>query len=130
MFRKKALEQENQSLKEQLTDYESRNIELRGKMTELENKIVDKQAEIESAKSEKRLSEQRAKEVEKENEILRKYYDLDKEPSDEIKTKIHIDLELNRLKEENLKLIATVNRQPQYMPIPMPYPQYSPFGRF
>ena len=68
--------------------------------------------------------------ITKENKILRKYYDLDKEPSDEIKTKIHIDLELNRVKEENLKLIAMVNRQPQYMPIPMPYPQYSPFGRF
>ena len=69
-------------------------------------------------------------ELEKENEILRKYYDLDKEPSDEIKMKIHIDLELNRVKEENLKLIAMANRKPQYMPIPIPYPQYSPFGRF
>lgn len=130
MFGNKVLKQEIQSLKERLTDYESRNIELRGKMTELENKIVDKQAEIESIKSEKRLAEQRTEEVEKENEILRKYYDLDKEPSDEIKAKVHIDLELNRVKEENLKLIAMVNRQPQYMPIPIPYPQYSPFGRF
>ena len=130
MFGNKVLKQEIQSLKERLTDYGSRNIELRGKMTELENKIVDKQAEIESIKSEKRLAEQRTEEVEKENEILRKYYDLDKEPSDEIKMKIHIGLELNRVKEQNLKLIALANRQPQYMPIPMPYPQYLPFGRF
>lgn len=66
-------------------------------------------------------------EVQKENEILRKYYDLDSEPSDEIKAKIHIDLELNRLKEENLKLIA------MYKPptiISQPYPMYTPqFGR-
>lgn len=130
MFGNKRIKQEIHSLKEGLSDYESRNIELRGKMTELQNKISDKQAEIESIKSEKRLAEQREKEVEKENEILRKYYDLDKEPSDEIKAKIHIDLEMNRLKEENLKLTAMTNRQPQFMPVPMPYPQYSPFGRF
>lgn len=128
MFGNKVLKQEIQSLKDRLTDYESRNIELQGKIAELENKIVDKQAEIESVESEKRLADQRTKEVEKENEILRKYYDLDKEPSDEIKAKIHIDLEINRLKEEKLQLIATVNRQPEC--IPMPYPQYSPFVRF
>ena len=130
MFRNKALKQEIQSLKERLADYESRNIELRGRLTEAQNKISDKQVEIAKIQSEKRLADQRTEEVEKENEILRKYYDLDKEPSDEIKTKIHIDLELNRLKEENLKLTAMANRQPQYMPIPMPYPQYSPFWRF
>lgn len=128
MFGNKVLKQEIQSLKERLTDYESRNVELRGKMTELENKIVDKQAEIESVKSEKRLAEQRIEEVEKENDILRKYYNLDKEPSDEIKAKIHIDLEINRLKEEKLQLIAMFKQQVQY--IPQPYPVYSPFGRF
>lgn len=48
----------------------------------------------------------RVSDLEKENEILRKYYDLDKEPTDEIKVKMHIDLEINRLKEENLKNLA------------------------
>lgn len=59
MFGNKVLKQEIQSLKEMLSDYESRNIELREKMTELQNKISDKQAEIESIKSEKRLAEKR-----------------------------------------------------------------------
>lgn len=67
-------------------------------------------------------------ELEKENEVLRKYYDLDKEPPDEIKAKIHIDLEINRLKEEKLQLIAMMKQQVQY--IPQPFPMYSPFGRF
>lgn len=125
MFGNKGLKQEMQSLKEKLTDYESRNIELQGKMAELENRIIDKQVEIESVKSEKRLAEQRTEEVEKENEILRKYYDLDKEPSDEIKAKVHIDLEINRLKEDKMALISIVNQQPRY--IPMSYYQYSPF---
>lgn len=67
-------------------------------------------------------------ELEKENEILRKYYDLDKEPSDEIKAKIHIDLELNRVKEEKLQLITMMKQQVQY--IPQPCSMCSPFGRF
>lgn len=52
-----------------------------------------------------------------ENEILRKYYDLDKEPSDEIKAKIHIDLEINRLKQENLILALTGNVRTGYSTI-------------
>lgn len=65
--------------------------------------------------------------VEKENEILRKYYALDKEPTDEIKMKIHIDLEINRLKEENLRLhiikSLSDNMQPYtYTYIPYIYP--------
>lgn len=68
------------------------------------------------------------KELEKENEILRKYYDLDKEPPDEIKAKIHIDLEINKLKGEKLQLITMMKQQVQY--IPQPYPMYLPFGRF
>lgn len=71
----------------------------------------------------KKALEEKCK-IEKENEILRQYYDLDKEPSDEIKAKIHVDLEINRLKEENLKLIA-MSRLPVY--IPQPYPYYG-FG--
>lgn len=74
----------------------------------------------------KKALEEKCK-LEKENEILRKYYDFDKEPSDEIKTKIHIDLELNRLNEENIKLIAMVRAIPTYYP---PIPMYPKFGRF
>ena len=128
------LQNEIKSLEEKSKSHEVRNIELRGKMEEERNRLADEKLELrkEIAKLqlEKSESDRKSTELEKENEVLRKYYDLDKEPSDEIKTKIHIDLELNRVKEENLKLIALANRQPQYMPIPMPYPQYSPFGRF
>lgn len=67
------------------------------------------------------------KELEKENEILRQYYDLGKEPSDEIKTKIHIDLEINRLKEEKDDLkneilrLTAICRPPVYVPQHYPY---------
>lgn len=130
----KILSDEIEKLKDDKERFESRNIELRGEMTELENKLIDKQSEINKVNSEKTLTERKIKEVEKENEILRKYYDSDKEPSDEIKTKIHIDLEINRLKEEKDDLknqvlqLTAICRPPVY--IQQPYPVYSPgFGR-
>lgn len=127
----KILSDEIKRLKEDKEYYEKRNIELRGEMTKLENKLSDKQTEINATNSEKTLAEKRTKEVEKENEILRQYYDLDKEPSDDIKTKIHIDLEINRLKEEKNDLknevlrLTALRRPPVY--IPQPYPYYG-FG--
>lgn len=123
----KILSDEIKRLKEDKEYYEKRNIELRGEMQKLENKLSDKQTEINSINSEKNLAEKRTKEVEKENEILRKYCDLDKEPSDEIKTKIHIDLEINRLKEEKSDLknevlrLTALCRPPVYVPRPYPY---------
>lgn len=128
---RKILIDEIVKLKENAENYERRNIELRGEMAELENKLVGKQTEINSINSEKNLAEKRTKEVEKENEMLRKYYDLDKEPSDEIKMKIHIDLEINRLKEEKNDLknevlrLTEIYRSPVY--IQQPYYSY-PFG--
>lgn len=131
---RKILDNEIKCLELKINALENRDIDIAGEKEKLRQDYESKINELEKAKiksdSEKIESEKKANELEKENEILRKYYDLDKEPSDEIKTKIHIGLELNRVKEENLKLIAMANRQPQYMPIPMPYPQYSPFGRF
>lgn len=131
---RKILDNEIKCLEAKVNAFEHMNIDIAREKEKLRQDYESKINELEKSKiksdSEKTESEKRANELEKENEILRKYYELDKEPSDEIKMKIHIDLELNRVKEENLKLIAMVNRQPQYMPIPMPYPQYSLFGRF
>lgn len=131
---RKILDNEIKYLEVKVNAFEHRDIDIAGEKEKLRQDYESKINELEKAKiksdSEKIESEKKANELEKENEILRKYYDLDKEPSDEIKMKIHLDLELNRVKEENLKLIAMANRQPQYMPIPMPYPQYFPLGRF
>lgn len=131
---RKILDNEIKCLEVKANAFEHRDIDIAREKQKLRQDYESKINELEKAKiksdSGKIESEKKADRLEKENEILRKYYDLDKEPSDEIKMKMHIDLELNRVKEENLKLIAMVNRQPQYMPVPMPYPQYSPFGRF
>lgn len=113
---RKILADEIDKLKDKCEKAESYNAELLSKMSGFKDECESNQ----------RIAESKAEKLEKENEILRKYYDLDKEPSDEIKMKIHIDLEINRLKEENLKIVAmaSTSRQPiYYMP-----PVY-PFGR-
>ena len=120
---RKILHDEIERLEESKEALKNGNIELCEIIEEKRNKQLDLPKPIfELLEEKERLT--------KENKILRKYYDLDKEPSDEIKMKMHIDLEINRLKEENMKLLTTENRKPQYMPIPIPYPQYSLFGRF
>ena len=123
---RKVLHKEIADIKSDLSDSKGRNSELQEEIDGLRsmNKVLSEssikiQSEIIGARKE-------LNEVQKENEILRKYYDLDKEPSDEIKLRIHIDLEVNRLKNENLKLIA--NGRPVI--VQQPYPIYTPqFGR-
>lgn len=68
----------------------------------------------------KDILEQKCK-LEKENNILRKYYDLDKEPSDEIKSKIHIDLEINKLKDDKQMLLGMLACRPTYVQLQNSY---------
>lgn len=58
-------------------------------------------------------AEKKMKDLEQENAILREYYKLDEEPSEDIQLKIHINLEINRLKEELQKqqLMQIANQQ-------------------
>lgn len=124
---RKILQSELADLRKELESTEKRSTELSKELSGIENKCDSKMF---SLKQEKETAERKAQELEKENEVLRKYYDLDKEPSDEIKMKIHIDLEINRLKEENMSLkcsLFSYFRQPMY--IPQPYPVYPPIGR-
>ena len=132
---RKILAGEIKRLKEDKEYYEKRNIELRGELAEINGKHEEQLTKVREEKykevAEKTKAEQRVKELKKENEILRQYYDLDKEPSDEIKTKIHIDLEINRLKEEKDDLkneilrLTAICRPP--LVIQQPY-QYYGFG--
>lgn len=124
---RKILQDELANLRKELESSENRKVELSKELSGIESKCDSK---VYSLNQEKEKAERKVAELEKENEILRKYYDLGKEPSDEIKAKIHIDLEINRLKEENMKLTSALvasYRHPLY--IPQPYPVYPPIGR-
>ena len=128
---RKILRTEIEELKEKAERFESRNLELRGELAEIEGKHKEQLSEVRKEKyeevAEKTKAEQKLRELEKENEILRKYYDLDKEPSDEIKTKMHIDLEIDRLKEEKDDLkneilrLTAICRPPVIVQQPYPY---------
>lgn len=124
---RKVLRKEISEIKSELSDSKEKNVELQEELEMLRNGSKTLRNDFDKINLEKMKVQRELDEVKNENEILRKYYDLDKEPSDEIKLRIHIDLELNRLKEENLKLIA-MHKPPTI--IPQPYPMYTPqFGR-
>lgn len=121
---RKILRTEIEELKRKCEEAECKNIELVKKMDGFEKEYENK---VFNAQNKKGIAEHKAQKLEKENKILRQYYDLDKEPSDEIKAKIHIDLEINRLKEEKDDLkneilrLTAICRPPVYVPQPYPY---------
>lgn len=123
---RKVLHKEIEEIKSELSDSKEKNIELKEEVEMLRSGSKALRNDFDKIELEKTKVQRELDDSQKENEILRKYYDLDKEPSDEIKLRIHIDLEVNRLKNENLKLIA--NGRPVI--VQQPYPIYTPqFGR-
>ena len=59
--------------------------------------------QIESTKEELKTIEEVSKNLSAENEIMRKYYRLDSEPTDEEKIKIRIDLRIHELEMQIIK---------------------------
>lgn len=123
---RKVLHKEIAEIKNELSNSKEKNIELKEEVEMLRSGSKALRNDFDKIELEKTKVQMELDDSQKENKILRKYYDLDKEPSDEIKLRIHIDLEVNRLKNENLKLIA--NGRPVI--VQQPYPIYTPqFGR-
>ena len=60
-------------------------------------------SQIESLKKELKTAEEVSKNMSAENEIMRKYYRLDSEPTDEEKIKIRIDLRIHELEMQIMK---------------------------
>ena len=71
------------------------------------NKHADKEYEltrqIELIKEKLKTTEEASKNLSAENEIMRKYYRLDSEPTDEEKIKIRIDLRIHELEMQIIK---------------------------
>ena len=123
---RKVLHKEIAEIKNELSNSKEKNIELKEEVEMLRSGSKALRNDFDKIELEKTKVQRELDDSQKENKILRKYYDLDKEPSDEIKLRIHIDLEVNRLKNEILKLIA--NGRPVI--VQQPYPIYTPqFGR-
>lgn len=63
--------------------------------------------------------------MEEKNAILRQYYDLDKEASQETKDKMYLDL---KYKEQEKEIAELKTKQPQVYVMPAPYPFIVPYG--
>lgn len=107
--------------KQKISDLEEQVKEEQKAKWDAQNKKVNKDIEIKELEQQIESMKKFGDTLQKEIEIFRKYYKLDEEPSDEIKAKIHIDLEINRLKEEMIKMIAL---RPRIQYFPQPYPYY------
>lgn len=74
--------------------------------------------QIESIKGELKTIEEASKNLSAENEIMRKYYRLNSEPTDEEKIKIRIDLRIHELEMQIIKeRIAFLERSRTFMPL-------------
>lgn len=101
------------------------------------NEKMDKQREnihdMEKLRREIDAYKKQIKDLTRQNEIMRKYYELDKDPSDEEKIKIRIDLKIHDLEmqllEEQLNKYDLLNRYNSYPRILIqPSMPYSPYG--
>lgn len=125
---RKLFQDEFNNFEHEIEILKKQNASLERDVKEQSENISKEKTKLLEVQLEKQELDKRISDLEKENEILRKYYELEKEPSDEIKTKMHIDLEINRLKDENLKLTIMANKA---MITPLPYPTYIPyFGKW
>ena len=88
---------------------------------------IDKLAEEQiHAQNELKKAKDKIQELEYQNAVLRQYYSLDEEPSDDVKDKMRIDVKCHEMELEITRLAAMVNSTPRviYSPVYMP-PQYS-----
>ena len=106
------------------------------------NERMDKQKEnshdLEKLRKEIEAYKKQIKDLTDKNEIMSKYYELDKDPSDEEKIKIRIDLKIHDLEmqllEERLNKcndkFDLLNLYDSYSRILIPPTPYIPYGRF
>jgi len=94
------LKQENETLKQ---ENEALSKEHWESINEHAKKEYELTRQIESIKKESKNIEEASKNLSAENEIMRKYYRLDSEPTDEEKIKIRIDLRIHELEMQIIK---------------------------
>lgn len=116
------LKQENETLSKEHWD-------LINKHAEMEHEHIK---QIKSIKEKLKTTEEVSKNLSAENEIMRKYYRLDSEPTDEEKIKIRIDLRIHELEMQIIKdrmeslecsrTFMSLSAPPyQYIPAPVPW---------
>lgn len=97
----------NSNLKNEIEKLKQENERLSKEHWNLINEHAEKEYElerqIELIKEKSKIIEEASKNLSAENEIMRKYYRLDSEPTDEEKIKIRIDLRIHELEMQIIK---------------------------
>lgn len=79
------------------------------------NDYLEAHTEIENQKKKVEELQKKNDELQHKIDILYAYYDIQKEPTQEERTKIRLDLRVHELEMENLELRAAVNAQIGYL---------------
>lgn len=114
-------------LKNEIEKLKQENERLSKKHWDLINEHAEKERElirqIELTKEKLKTVEEASKNLSVENEIMRKYYRLDSEPTDEEKIKIRIDLRIHELEMQIMKeRIESLERSRAFISLsPVPY---------
>ena len=80
-----------------------------------ENHYMKANTEIENQKKQVEELQKKNEELQHKIDILFAYYDINKDPTQEERTKIRLDLRVHELEMENLELRATVNAHIGYL---------------
>lgn len=89
-------------------------------------------AENDSLKNKIAALTNRVKDLEEQNAILRQYYSLDEEPSQETKDKMYLDMKYREMDKQLTELNAIKKAFSVFSPQPVcyaPYPSYNCFGQ-
>ena len=112
----------NKILKNEIDDLEKKIKDLNEKYYELANEYANGQAEIAKKSEEIKSKNETIEQLTDENDILKKYYHLDSEPTDEEKIKIRIDLKIHDLEMQLIQeRIRALEFYPQRFFITNPY---------
>ena len=99
-------EKEVEELKKQISGLKAKNDMLSTEKYAMADKYVDKYKEYQNTIA--KLND-KIEDLEKERDILYEHFDLNEEPSQEIKTKVRIDKRVHELEVENAELKARVH---------------------
>lgn len=104
-------------LREELEGYEKEVNDIRSEKSKIES---EKEREISIYIGKLTKANEEIERLKSENEVFKKYYELDKDPSEEVKTRIHVDLEVNRLKFELMRCMLM--QSSSYLHVPYVFP--------
>lgn len=117
------LQEKIDTISAEIAKAQQENYELIDQMTKIQQDVA--KAKIASEKKVKQ-AEKKAHDLEYQNDLLRRYYEIDREPSEEVKTKMRLDVKYHEMELEITRLKAQAENCPSFVSWPIYVPQFSP----